>query len=102
MASCHFLESQAMSGSSKSNGVHYPIAPSSQVKFFFQNLIDLKEYNWTLQNHHKEEKAKMIVEIHKDVVQEEELVHQLSYRQALFNQSQPFCGPPNCGWMHGK
>lgn len=53
-------------------GFKGPVAPSNRIKFLLQDLIDLKENDWISQLRHRQEKAKTIQEIHKEVAREEE------------------------------
>lgn len=55
-------------------------APSVRVKFLLQDLIELKDNNWV--HRRKQEKAKSIKEIHKEVAQEEAAAQRRSSMQA--------------------
>jgi translation initiation factor 4G len=62
----------SMAGKPMENGdviVDGPVAPSVRVKFLLQDLIELKDNNW--KHRRKQEKAKSLKEIHKEVAQEE-------------------------------
>ncbi|GKZ01285.1 hypothetical protein MPSEU_001079500 [Mayamaea pseudoterrestris] len=56
-------------------------APSVRVKFLLQDLIELKENNWV--HRRKQEKAKSIKEIHKEVLQEEAAQRRMSQQSAV-------------------
>lgn len=46
------------------------VAPNVRIRFLMQDLIDLKDKNWESHQRHKEEKARTIEEIHKEVAME--------------------------------
>lgn len=62
----------------KSSDPRGPKAPSTRIKFLLQDLIELKNNDWVLRR--KEEKAKTIAQIHKEVAEEEQKAASASRR----------------------